>query len=194
MRRVERLACAALALAAVGCGGFSYQSDFDTSANFSGLQTYRWAERTAEGSEDPRVFNPIVAGRVRNAVNKALQAKGFREATSGTPDFYVSWHGAIDGKMSYSTINHNYGYGWGWYGRGYGGAGMGMSTSTTQVNEWDEGTLIVGIVDPGSNELIWWGSANGELSKTKRPPDEAQRKADEVAAKILEGFPPGSEG
>ena len=61
------------------------------------------------------------------------------------------------------------------------------------VNEWDEGTLIIGIVDPQSNELIWWGSANGELSKTKRPPDEAQRKADEVAAKILKGFPPGSE-
>ncbi|MEE8561442.1 MAG: DUF4136 domain-containing protein, partial [Gemmatimonadota bacterium] len=63
---------------------------------------------------------------------------------------------------------------------------------TTYVNEWDEGTLIVGIVDPQSNELIWWGSANGELSKTKRPPDEAQRKANEVAAKILEGFPPGA--
>ena len=131
---------------------------------------------TPEGTRDfAGVFNAIVAGRVKNAVNKALQAKGYKEVTSGTPDFLVSWHGAIEGKMSYSTIHNNYGYGWGWYGRGYGG--MGMGTSATYVNEWDEGTLIVGIVDPQNNELIWWGSANGELSKTKRPADEAQRKA-----------------
>ena len=51
--------------------------------------------------------------------------------------------------MSAATISAHYGYGWGWYGSG---------RTNTYVNEWDEGTLLVDIVDAASNELVWRGS------------------------------------
>jgi len=88
--------------------------------------------------------------------------------------------------MSLQTINSNYGYGHGWYGGGFG-----VGTSTTYVNEWDEGTLLIDVIDAKKNELIWRGSAQAELRK-HQDPSEGQEVLNDVVARILRDFPPGS--
>ena len=98
-------------------GGLQVDTDFDPQANFASMRTYAWAQRTPTGEDDPRVYNAITAGRIKTAVDNALQTKGLRQVSS-SPDVYVAWHGAINGKMSYETISNDYGYGWGRYGRG----------------------------------------------------------------------------
>lgn len=176
-----------ITFAASACGGgITINTDYDPNADFSGYQTYQWAQRTETGDDDPRVYNPITASRVKEAVNYALTAKGMREVNS-SPDFYVAWHGAIEGKMSMNTMYSNYGYGYGWYG--YGGAGMG--TATTYVNEWDEGTLVVDIIDAGTEQLVWRGGATGTVDKGNKPPEKAQEDFNKGAVKLLESFPPG---
>jgi len=55
------------------------------------------------GNDDPRVFNAIVAGRVKNAVNKALQAKGYKEVTSRTPDSTTTT-GTVGGGTAEGTV------------------------------------------------------------------------------------------
>jgi hypothetical protein len=143
MRRINLLALTVVAAMLAGCGGgIRVQTDFDTTAEFSGYQTYQWAERETTGKEDPRGYNDLTARRIKLAVDRALQAKGFREA-GADPDCFVAWHGAIDGKMSLTTIRDDYWYGWGWYGPG-------ISTAQTYANEWDEGTLHIDIIDAGS--------------------------------------------
>lgn len=52
------------------------------------------------------------------------------------------------------------------------------------------GTLVVDVMDPTSNELIWRGWAEGAL--LDREVARSQEKVDEVVASILETFPPGS--
>jgi hypothetical protein len=183
--RTSRLAsftASALALVALGgCGGgIDVQSDYDPGADFDRFSTYTWAVRTNAGNDDPRVYNAITRQRVKTAVNRALQAKGYtEEATDG--DFLVAWHGAIEGRMSYQTINSHYGYGWGWYG--------GVGVSNTYVNEWDEGTLLVDIVDARTNELVWRGTATGTIDQN-RTPEQAQADLDDAARKLLASFPP----
>ena len=81
------------------------------------------------------------------------------------------------------TINNHYRYGWGWYG------GMGMGTSRTYVNEWDEGTVLIDIIDARSNSLVWRGTATAEL-RASRDAEQAQRRLDEILTKLLERFPP----
>ena len=174
----------AFAVMLAGCGGLNVQTDYDPAADFSGFETYAWAERTEEGKQDARVYNDITASRVKLAVNRALQAKGFREATSGQPDFVVAWHGAIDEKVSVNTVNSYYGYGYGWYGGGYVG-------SQTYVNTWNEGTLVIDIVDVGANQLVWRGMGSDTVGG-ERSPEEAQRGLDQATAKILADFPPGA--
>ncbi len=188
-RGARALAFGTLALGLVGCGGFTYRSDYDPSTDFSALKTYRWVEKVPPEAKDPKVYNSIVEGRVKTAVNRALQAKGYQEVTSN-PDFDIAWHATVEQKQSLQTVGNNYGWGYGWYGPGWGG--MGMTTTTTYVEEWDEGTFFVGIFDPSTNNLIWWGSAQGELDESDRPPDKAQADADKAAVKLFETFPPGS--
>ncbi len=156
-------------------------TDYDPGVDFASYETFAWAERTPSGDDDPRVYNRVTMQRVRTAVERALRAKGFQQVES-EPDFYVAWHGAIEGRMSTQTINSHYGYGWGWYG--------GMGVSNTYVNEWDEGTLLVDIVDAASNDLVWRGTATGTIEET-RTPEEAQAELDLATRELLRDFPPG---
>jgi hypothetical protein len=188
--RVTRAGWALALVSTVGVGacggGVAVNSDYDPGADFASYSTYAWAERTDRGDDDPRVYNAITMQRVKTAVDRALGAKGYTEA-SGAADFYVAWHGAIEGQMSYQTINSHYGYGWGWYG------GMGVGTSNTYVNEWDEGTLLVDIVDAGTNQLVWRGTATGTVEPDLSP-QESQARLDDAAAKLLQTFPPEGTG
>ncbi len=187
MTRQHVISCAAVAALLAGCGGgLNISTDFDPQASFADFDTYAWAERTPTGDDDPRVYNTIMAGRIKTAVNRALQAKGLRE-TSSNPDFVVAWHGAIQGKMEYQTINNHYGYGWGWYG-----GGLATTTSRTTQREWDEGTLIIDIIGTRTNQLVWRGQAQARLDDRPPSPEVAQQRMDEAAAKNLETFPPGS--
>ena len=177
---------AATILIAAACApSVTYNSDYDPTADFSNLTTYQWAERTPSGDDDPRVYNDITMRKVRYATDLALKDIGMREVGQN-PDVLVAWHGAINGKMSLQTVSTNYGYGWGWYGPGYGG----MGSSTTYVNEWNEGTLLIDIINAKRNELMWRGSAQAELNDNQDP-QEGQDKLNEIVATILAPFPPG---
>ena len=173
----------------VGCGGgIKVDTDFDPQADFASMRTYQWAQRTPSGDDDPRVYNALVMGRIKTAVGTVLEAKGFREVSS-SPDIYVAWHAAIEGKMSYETINNNYGYGWGRYGGG--GWGMGTSTSRTTTREWDEGMLLIDFIDGETEELVYRSVGQAKLSQSQQTPQEAQERANEAVAIMLEDFPPG---
>ena len=176
-------ALAALSLFVTACGGGAeFSSDWDPGADMSGYRTYTWARRTDAGRENARVYNAVTETRVKSAVNKALEAKGYeRVVAAANPDFLVAWHGAIDGRVAYTTVNSYYGYGWGWYG-GYG-------TSSTRAQGWEEGTLVVDIVDTRLNQLVWRGTASGELEQDMTG-DERQFRLDEGASRLLGTFPP----
>ncbi len=165
----------ALLVGVTACGGgLSVRSDYDPSADFSAYRTYSWAQRVPSGDDDPRVYNAIVAGRIQTAVNVALQAKGL-ELTESNPDFLVGWHGAIEGKVSYTTFHDSYGYGWGWYDPFYGYGGPRITTTRTY-----------------RNELVWWGTAQGTIDRKERPPAEEQRRYNDAVAQLLAAFPPGA--
>ena len=181
-------ALAAVALLAA-CGGASYTSDYDPNADFTAYHTFQWADRPQQGRDDPRVYNNITASRIRTAVERALAEKGFEAVTDNNPDFWVAWHGAIEGKMSTTTMNSGYG---GWYGYGWYGPSMSTGISTTSVNEWDEGTVVLDIIDGERRELVWRASVTDVIDESNRPPEETQARFDEGARKLLETFPPGS--
>ena len=171
------------------CGsGIQIQSDYNPQQDFSGYHTYRWAERTPTGDDDPRVYNDIIKSRVEYATDSVMKTKGFERVASGNADFLMSWHGAIDGKVSYNTVNTHYGYGWG----GYYGGGWGMGSSRTYVNEWDEGTLIMHVIDAATNELVWMGSGQGKLNEP-RSGQEARERDIDLLQRILATFPPNLE-
>ena len=130
----------------------------------------------------PRFAELLRHHRVKRAVDSVLTARGFSEG--GTPDFMVGWHASIEGKMDVNTVNNYYGYGWGrWYGPGYPGY------SSTTVREYDEGTIIIDMVDARAKELAWRGRGRGEI-RPELDPAERERRITDAIAQILETFPP----
>ena len=86
--------------------------------------------------------------------------------------------------LDVDTVNTGYGYGR--YGR-YGG----ISTSTT-VSEYQEGTLLIDMIDPSSKQLVWRGSGQARIRQSSSP-EEREKRIGEAVQQILEDFPPGAE-
>ena len=175
------MALAAAALTLGACSGIKVQTDYDPAAvpSFQRYKTYAWLPDPTGG--DRRVQNEILAARVRGAVDAELAGKGYTQATTGTPDFMIGWFVSLDGRMNVSQLNTYYGYGWGpWYGAAYG---------QTYARYYEEGTLVLDVVDVRSNQLAWRGSAQTEVDRT-RPQAEREQLVNTAVKRVLERFPP----
>jgi hypothetical protein len=188
---MKRMAIAGIAaLTAAACSSIQVEQDFAPDTDFSAYQTWDWLPVEAQ-SRNLRAENPLVDQRIRRAVESELASKGYRQVTSGQPDLMVGYHLIIDEQVDYQTVNDAWGPGWG-YGGMYVGYGAPMASSTrTYTNRFTVGTLILDMFDVEARELVWRGSAEGELQDV-RTPEERQERANAAVAEILDGFPPGS--
>jgi hypothetical protein len=174
-------------LAFIGCSSVKYSTDFDPTQDFSKYKTYRFANPNEVDPDDYLTQNPLIKKRVREGIKRSLDAKGFQLSEEGDPDFVVLTAAGTKERMQV-TQTGGYGYG-GWYG-GYGGYGSGYGGSTN-VYYYEEGSLVIDIVDWQEKELSFRGVATGTLSKSEKTPEEAQADIDEVVTNILAKFPPG---
>ncbi|MFL5346394.1 MAG: DUF4136 domain-containing protein [Hyalangium sp.] len=174
-----------LTLALVACAGIETNTNYDPSAvgKLSQYRTYSWLARPQ--GKDTRVYNDVVEANVKQAVDRELQSRGYR-LVDQNPDFRLGWQGAIDRKLDIQTVDTYYGYGW---GPGYAPYYAGAAAPSTYVRQYDQGTLIIDVVDAASNKLVWRGTAQAELSNDSTAP-EKQKRLGEAINKILEDFPP----
>jgi len=108
-------------------------------------------------------------------------------------DLLVVYHGIVEQRTSYTTVNAHYGYSpyWGGYGA-WGGWGMG--SGTTYANNYDEGTLIVDLLEnaPGDEDrIVWRGSVTDTIKTGDRDPVKAQRETRQGAEDLFADYPPG---
>jgi hypothetical protein len=83
--------------------------------------------------------------------------------------------------LDVTTVNSYYGYGW---------TGVGVVARDVSVRRYDEGTLIIDVASASSNQLVWRGTAQAEVSMSA-PTEQRRKKIYEATSKILERFPPG---
>ncbi len=57
---------------------------------------------------------------------------------------------------------------------------------TIEVSYYEQGTLVIDIVDPVDKELAWRGIATGIVREGGR----SQKELDEIVSKVLRTFPP----
>jgi hypothetical protein len=177
---------ALLGLALVGCAGVSYDYDFDPGANFADYETYTWVQPSQDMGPNPRGVDQITERRIMAAVDEQMAAKGYRKIERGRPDFAVNFIVTTQQNVNYTTYHSGWGYRGGWYG-----GGVGMSTSHTTANEWTEGTLLIDLFDADAKELVWRGTATAEI-REGLPPEERNKRINQVVAKMLERYPPQS--
>jgi len=176
-------------LVIVSCSTVEVGYDFDPGQDFSELRSFDWMQAPPDAPRDPRIEgNTLFQKQVHEAVTRALEAKGFNRLTSGTPDFLVGYHASVDRRSSVQVLNNQYGYapGWGW---GYGAGYAPYAYPSTYVYEYDEGTLIVDIVDASTRELVWRGSATDEVDFSASP-EKRNAQLNDAVNKVLSNFPP----
>lgn len=176
------------ALAVTGCSGVKVNTDWDSTVNFSGLRTYGWLpDSQSDGSGQA---SQLTDQRIKSAINTDLQAKGFRQATSGA-DFMVGYQVTTKDNVSYDTVGTAWaGGGWGGArGMRFAGAGMATGMSTTTETHQTIGTLVIAVFDADSKNVVWHGNGSAAVKDGGSPEDRDQRVSDAVS-KVLEKFPP----
>ena len=129
---------------------------------------------------------------IKYAANIQLEAKGLKVDLE-KPDILIALHGGKEKKVDVEQWGYSYGSQDPAWGRPYWARPLlrGPESdslqyrSGTDTYEYEVGTLIIDIVDAKTKELIWRGTAKGEIN-----PDTARQDIDEAVKKIFNNFPP----
>lgn len=188
MKRLIHFGCITVLLVICGaCSTLRVSTDFNPAYDFISMKTYAWLDSGEKPGTDARINNDLIVDRVRAAVERTLAAKGYVKTEAVSADFMVSWFGAINTKLQLDSIDHFYSpYGYGALGRDpYWGGGM----RTTTAREYEEGTLVVDILDPKQHKLIWRGTGIERLG-TNKDPEAVTKRINNAIAAIMADFPP----
>ena len=146
------------------------------------LQSYKCFEvdsRELRSNYQDVVLSPIVDRRIERELNAVLKMRGFSNECA-TPDFRVTFNTA---KKTITELN-DLGIGASPYRRypyrGYGGY------SNVQIDQYEEGTFLVDIIDMQSKELVWRGAYVKRLGWNA--PTDAEIR--EIIIETLAQFPP----
>jgi len=129
----------------------------------------------------------LMDDRIRKAAETNLLGKGFTKvAAEKTPDFYMAYTYAISRKIYSRPVSTGMGFGYGSYGR-HGAIGI---RTGTQIDEYDEGLLIIDFLKPDSDSILWRGKST-HMFDTHSTPEKASDKMNKIVEKMLSQFPPG---
>ncbi len=154
------------------CSSLRVSSDYDTKFDMKTLKQFHIIHSNAKDT--------LTINRIDDAITKELNAKGYKAVAKNEADFLVYYHIDVKNKTQvltdYQTI--------GMYPYRYGG----MMVPTTRTYNYDEGKLIVDMVDPKDNNIIYRLSVKDEL-KTFDTPQKRTKYINKVIKALLKDFP-----
>ena len=160
-----------MAALAAACTSPKTGYDYDRSANFSRYHTYAWVSGAQEATGDRRLDSSLLDARIRTAIERELRAKGYLASSNASPDFLVAYHaGMKDLLKGASTQNY------------IGDRAHGTFTTISDIQAYNEGTLLIDIVDAESRQLIWQASAQADVDQSLGPKERDARVNDIVRA------------
>jgi hypothetical protein len=145
------------------------------------LGAYRTYAFVASPSTDRHGYKTLTTRQLETSVAREMEARGYVRADAA--DLVVNFNVATREKLE-SWPGPGLGAGFGGWRHGY---GWGIGVGTEEIRTVTEGTLTIDVVDRARKELIWSGSAIGELTaKTLDNPDPA---LDRSVALIFAKYP-----
>ena len=156
---------------------------YDRSTNFARYRTFGWYEPTAAGTNaNSTQFEPLLDRRVRDAVAAELVKKGIMPDAED-PDVLIAYDVSIPQASDQATAGAG-GYSY-WFGYRYNYITSGISNYRS-IEAYPVGTLVIDLVDATTNQLVWRGSAAGEIDAAQTEESKIRRS---IAA-ILAQYPP----
>ncbi|GAA4444942.1 DUF4136 domain-containing protein [Pontibacter saemangeumensis] len=182
-----------LLLALSGCARLplaDVQYIYDPSINFRKFRTFSWYKAEVPtplaGGAGPQ-FTTLVDDRVKGAVASELVKQGLNLVVDEAPDLLVAYDIAVDTAQLVAQDNNlppGYGYAY-WYGYRYRYSYAGVANYRS-IERHDIGTLVIDLIDPDTNQLIWRGWVDSDINPTAL--DDSYIAV--VVANIMSQFPP----
>lgn len=150
---------------------------FDRSADFSTYETYEWVAANPKSPEG----SPLSLGAegdtlIRNAIERELVARGFRQAIDEDPDFLVTFDGALQPVTEFEGQRRQLAEGVAWVVDG-------------NINSYQKGTLVITFTNPRTKKPVW----SAWTTEKVKNPDRPKKQIDKSVRKMLRKFPPKPE-
>ncbi|MBN1346426.1 MAG: DUF4136 domain-containing protein [Phycisphaerae bacterium] len=169
---------------AVGCESTSGPTDKITihtdsapGARIPPTGKYSWSSQLGKLPEGQGIDKAKVGIRVREAVERHLGSKGYELKGVGYQvDFLVAYEVILEGDLDPAALAQRKGYGTEDWGDELG-------------QKYEKGSLVIDVLDPKTNKLIWRGVADAELAVVATE-EQKRKRVDEAVKRILQKFPP----
>lgn len=178
-----KLMAALMAMVALtACSRWTVNTDWDQSIDFSGLQRYVLLDNTSAD------VSPFAKQRIEAAIVATLGARGLQQVSADSEsDIAVGFEIATEDRTTYQTVHSGFGTSGFRHNRSHWGVGVSTSTSRTTQQTYTVGSLIIAVFEQNERNLIWEGSASGNVDASTSQ-DEAQIAA--AVEGIFKNFPP----
>lgn len=151
-------------------------TDYDSSVAFDSYDSWAFAPEKVEGS-----FLSLDGARVKNVLERELNAKNLRKLPDNEADLLVSYQVVEEDKIE----SYGFSYGVGFSNRPF---GWGIA-SAPPIREVTEGKLIVELVDSGNEHVVWRAISKRYLNEDQSP-EYRSELIDEVVTEMFTRFPP----
>ena len=145
--------------------------------DFSGLKTYEFLDVKFE-DERKYVLSDKVIKAIKNNITKQMESRGF--SSSSSPDMFVNIGITVETQQTTRETNYQDAR------TGYiGQRNYHWEAEEVVVNEYEEGTIVIDIVDADKNPL--WTCAVAGTVKGKA--DKVDERVEEAVSKAFSKFP-----
>lgn len=153
-------------------------SHIERNVVFSDYVTYDWGPPDKFPVGDPRLDNnPFFADYVMGAIEKQLDRKGYEHATNGDVDLLIHYHASVNQKVDVYAVDSEYGYCYG--------------NCQPQYTDYEQGTLVVDLVDARTSKVVWRGWAQDVMNGVIDNQQRLERQVDEGVTKMMLLLPTG---
>jgi hypothetical protein len=162
MKGISLLSLAAAATL-IGCASTQVSTDWDRNAQFTSYHTYAWMETPRmQAMQQATLFDR----RLRAAVENQLSQKGMQKAdATGDADLLIVYQAGVQDKLDVQSS--------GYFGR------------RVDVREYQQGMLVIDVVDAKTKSLVWRATAKSEVGDA----DPSSEKIGKAVQKMFASFP-----
>ena len=163
-----------------GCATMSVSSHLQRDIDFIEYVTYDFGARDHFPVGDPRLDNnPFFRDYVEGAIEKQMAAKGYELAVTGRPDLLLHYHASVSQRIDVYQADAAHGY--------YPGPAL----TESQTRAFEQGTLILDVVDARTDRVIWRGWAQDSMTGVIDDQRRLERQVNEGITRMMRLLPRG---
>ncbi len=189
MRKIGFLSLVMVVLCLSGCATKPYvATDYEASYNFAALKSFS-IKSAKQDTKENILISPFTLSHIHTLVNSELSKRYSSVSDTANPDFLVSYHVVVEEKLDPNTYDNLYGYGF--WGRGYRYPSPLFYHPRMDggVRVYNQGSLIIDLVDAKTQQPIWRGVSEKRLNKSLSPQKQREILTGAVL-EVLAQFPP----